>query len=1857
MFTENVGCEDNIGNALILCMPKLIPFIFSSYYSNRESISTAYDYFVDYSISTNHKDSAHVFPRLLFENLLKTTSYTETSKIFFADLHSIVLILDSEIPVGSGLSWDTSRVVLENNTFIRNAAIVSQGIIVSGALKVTVINNTFSDNFPPLTWLWGSGPYQNSAFKGMPGYESLFNSMQSNIGPTVEQFDPDSSKTVALPSSPASPVVIRMAVGVSIVLNIFSNNSYAVTAGITTSVSNLDPAVYMGAAITMDRILGTEPVNISSNTFQDHNGLFGMFPPELSILPTDQSLIKTNFHIVAWNQSYCPTSLISIGFWPMFASSFFSFDSVSAWSDGAVVLLESNIFSNSKFRLMGEIKGDAPKSTAPSELFSSYQTAILKVARYWEIIFGLTSTSSLSTITDWEISYKAYPFYNITSGKFQMISVTNNTFETLTIYDSRPLFSITRDQLFTASSNTFKDLTVNFMRSDNITQYNALFRQYYDSNEFDTLISGVALTDNTFSDSLGAIALITADQTATYTQSTVSVNNDTGFTFANNIVTNYRIQLALITVSSRTRVTMTNNSISSIVQEFSLSTLPNTYSSITNNMLVGIITLSSLTSGNVSTITNNTLTNVTTNFFSGITLSKCQNVFLSGTVSNVTFNIPNFGGLNVPYIRTSLCVAAYSSSNISIDDFLCDQTNIVVAAQDKPMTQVSFGACLAGDVFLKLTSATTNKISNFICSNSQFILNGAQITDLESFPVRAMILENSPLISVSNLLVANVSSSVLIDISATTGTFDNCTFTNSTSYNMASGLAISGSSDISMTSSSFSELICTDCEAIVWIENSVLTANLTTFTDNTCATGGTLYAKISSVALQSVTLSNNTCSSGSGILYLLVSNAAIDNSSFSDNAGDVASIQGFTSTAAVTNSEFNRNTANSGSDNFELYDSEFTITTSSHIGRYTGSSAYSTDLQGGFLKAVRTSVTMADSTFANSAGSFGGFVYYESDQRPQNITIMNCSFTTGFAIYGGAIYYNGLLDISSSSFLNNTATEGSAIWGTGFAGYLADISALNNRKSNFYFENLADSILIENADISISDDSEITEANGIYCLNSNLTLTDVTVTGMITSQNGGGLRFLQNPYKTSHALVLDIADSNFSFNQAANGGGIYIHSQILAKIANTSIANNTAKNTTKGVDGSGGGIYYNCNNYLCNLTISLDTELANNTAGVAGGGIKIAHQPPYEFDTSPPIFSENTAPYGNDTAYYPVEFQEVTLEEMQSSPVADILKGLNYTFSKLARRLSSTVQQSGLAIDPPLVFKVLDEKGMLVTVDDSTTMKVMTIDPSWEIRSESDFVAKSGYIVLYPLNITINPGEIFQFNITVPQLNASLASYNRTELSYFKKKAYFYSYKTSECSPGQIISDINVCSTCSEGEYYLEDPAKTACVSCNDSVLETADCAGSFLLLPKKDYWRFDRNQEKILRCLNQHACLGYSISLEDAMDESKKNDFYCPDDAVYNSTTCLVGFCAKGYRDNLCAGCTEGYARGNFITQTCIECATDWSYYLINILVFLAAVALILFSTKKALKNYKINIDKKHKKHPHHVPESLKGIHIPDSIERNNKEIVIPSNEISPEKSPQKLISSGDSMVNVSELIDDLSPVKQPDLPLNVKLEESIVSKKIDETLSPSFIKSDFDASHIVEGNKRESKELVPAQVELKDASSKAEISPETPKDLAADADEKKRSVALEQPKYPDATNVYIKIFLTYFQILAVMGELDFGWGDRIKVLFNVQNTAQSSSSNTLNFDCLLDVGPLKSLDIRPFFRKLLIFSFTPLFGIVIAIIIWQFIFIYWSGIKFYTRCGRYSKNYWVGVASSSVIFLFMIYPTIFQQSLFAFK
>ena len=306
-------------------------------------------------------------------------------------------------------------------------------------------------------------------------------------------------------------------------------------------------------------------------------------------------------------------------------------------------------------------------------------------------------------------------------------------------------------------------------------------------------------------------------------------------------------------------------------------------------------------------------------------------------------------------------------------------------------------------------------------------------------------------------------------------------------------------------------------------------------------------------------------------------------------------------------------------------------------------------------------------TIKNGKSINGGGIYCVNSSNPKLsylYIIENTAFTTTSLCIGGGIYcYNSDPFLTNIVIKNNTA-YGPGTSSGGFYCYNADVKMINveisgnSIISTYYTNNDGGGMEIRNSNITMSNvtisNNIADEGGGIKLSNSTITGNNINIIGNTAREKGGGI-YVQSNSTISSIIIdgnnsLDIgggvyntSDSSFDDvtiinNSTSEGGGIYCYGSpnfdnvtiscnsasgdgggIICKYDSPSFKNVTITNNSAS---NGGGIHCSDNSSpnFENVTMS------GNSASVDGGGI-------YCSDSSSPslinsIVSDNTGAYG-----------------------------------------------------------------------------------------------------------------------------------------------------------------------------------------------------------------------------------------------------------------------------------------------------------------------------------------------------------------------------------------------------------------------------------------------------------------------------------------------------------------------------------------------------------------------------------------------------------------------------------------------------
>ncbi|CDW78175.1 UNKNOWN [Stylonychia lemnae] len=487
-----------------------------------------------------------------------------------------------------------------------------------------------------------------------------------------------------------------------------------------------------------------------------------------------------------------------------------------------------------------------------------------------------------------------------------------------------------------------------------------------------------------------------------------------------------------------------------------------------------------------------------------------------------------------------------------------------------------------------------------------------------------------------------------------------------------------------------------------------------------------------------------------------------------------------------------------------------------------------------------------------------------------NTLIRDSKFINGMSKEGGALYIAGdsNADIQSSLFQNNKArSKGGAIYSTGFL-----------------------SIKIGNS-TQFKDNYAVDQGDDIY-LTSSLNLITLNKV-LITNMKAKNSIYIEQAKLFSQELTIKDAYQN---QNSIRGAGI--NCQYCSDM------------------GSGGAIYYSCNDQTLNCILSFDglNIFNQNQAQIKGGAIL--------WTTLEPIFTKinlnfinNTAyQYGDDLACFAQKLGSLSANQFLAQMIKLGLKDsissrfLQYqTSENIKFNQSVQGQQSGGSI-PVIYMGLIDKYGQIVGSDFTSKVRISIQTNNLDekaskyppiLEGSSDFQTYGGIAVVKDVIVAGSPGCLYHVSFTTDGIDLS---------------------KQSNQEAMELLE-------CQDNTYSLVKMIEPN--SCEICPSEKAICLGGINIGPQPGYWRKSNTTKNIEKCLFEPACLG----------------MIAPN---YNPQ----GDCLDGYRGILCADCDKGYSRDN--NYQCKYCPEHWVNSLRLIAILIGVVLLIVFMVRSTLNGAK---------------------------------------------------------------------------------------------------------------------------------------------------------------------------------------------------------------------------------------------------------------------------------------------------------------
>lgn len=323
-------------------------------------------------------------------------------------------------------------------------------------------------------------------------------------------------------------------------------------------------------------------------------------------------------------------------------------------------------------------------------------------------------------------------------------------------------------------------------------------------------------------------------------------------------------------------------------------------------------------------------------------------------------------------------------------------------------------------------------------------------------------------------------------------------------------------------------------------ESYTLTVTGTTFEGNNATFGGAIFVESSNLVVDDCTFNNNK-------------GVGVGSSGTSNTQGGAIVIHPSDSKATITNSRFNKNSANVGG-------------------------AVS-------LAGVDQDSLIEGCTFTENTANDGGAIYLWT-QDDAAVTVKGSTFSNGKAHDGAGVYVasGAKLDATSTTFKDNVATySGGAIYTEGGVISLTDSILDGNDVTDYtknndtggaaIYANNSATVTLVNTNVTNNGNKELNRTKGdLVNAVINLIDSDLTVTNCVFENNTGiygGAIATQAP---SGEKTLAISTSNFTSNAAYTGGAVYVGPNVKFTIE-YSIFDANNKATGEGSTGytSGGG--------------------------------------------------------------------------------------------------------------------------------------------------------------------------------------------------------------------------------------------------------------------------------------------------------------------------------------------------------------------------------------------------------------------------------------------------------------------------------------------------------------------------------------------------------------------------------------------------------------------------------------------------------------------------------------------------------------
>ncbi|CAG9312596.1 unnamed protein product [Blepharisma stoltei] len=658
--------------------------------------------------------------------------------------------------------------------------------------------------------------------------------------------------------------------------------------------------------------------------------------------------------------------------------------------------------------------------------------------------------------------------------------------------------------------------------------------------------------------------------------------------------------------------------------------------------------------------------------------------------------------------------------------------------------------------------------------------------------------------------------------------------------------------------------------------------------------GGVIYADSDArFYIDDSIISQNSCKDKGSAIFMASSlaNSSISNTEiFENHAYSDGTMFILSSSLSIFSSKVYKNKADEKNPGLYIDDS-IAIITDTHFYQQSGN-------EGCFIYMGTSYVQITGSAFYEGFSNNSGIAIHATSS---SVEISSSAFSNLFSNNtGGTIYLyeDSTLSIDNSEFLNSGSSIDSYS-----SSILIESTLFKNHSNTAIYANQIEVLQILSSEFL---DNYGSNGGAVYCTQCHIIAVISSNFASNYGRNGGAI-YVTNLSDHPETSQLIIASSNFNSNAASNGGAVWTNNINLIVSSSIFIENRAelfqSKNLKEISDGLGGAIKISCqgSNVICNFNF-LSNSFINNSATHNGGAIN--------WDDSKPtiennIFENNKASYGPDIASFPIMmiFLSNNSRNLERKVASEDSK---LTLNNIA---------SGQNNNPPLAFILVDDLNQIVTTDTTSQAQINAANGGTIISGTTMVYAKNGIYYFDDYIISAEPGSSVYIDIVSSGIDTRKMNTSRESLRM--SSSFSINVNLRLCEVGEATVGL-ICEICPKF-YYNIDVRVSKCLDCPSSAI----CYGNFTMVPKSGYWRDNEFTDKFWKCPYPPACLG-SPNISDLA---------------------LTGVCKKGYENNMCHSCENGYSR--LYTDECQVCPDTVS----NVFRWIGISAFLIFTLVFILK------------------------------------------------------------------------------------------------------------------------------------------------------------------------------------------------------------------------------------------------------------------------------------------------------------------